>query len=93
MAAKSMPERGKKSSRSRGPPGVSQDRKRDILEARHHPSSHARPHPAHHPRHKVTGTSRHYPHTHPPEEALDIDHGTHQDRPRPGKIAKKSRRL
>jgi hypothetical protein len=33
--------------------------------------------------------ARHHPHTKPPEEALNIDHGTHEDRPRPGKIAKK----
>ena len=28
---------------------------------------------------------RHNPHTQPPEQALDMDHGTHEDRPRPGK--------
>lgn len=93
MPAKSAPVRGKKTPRPNGPPGVSQDRKRDILDARHHPSSRAQPHPPHHPQYKVTGASRHHPHTRPDEQALDIDHGTHADRPRPGKIAKKSRRV
>jgi len=92
MATGSDSDRGKTTARKRGPPGVSQDRRNDLLDARHHPADHAQPHPPHHPQYKVTGASRHRPHTQPGEQALNIDHGTHEDRPRPGKIAKKSRR-
>jgi len=93
MTPGSGSDRTKQNSPKRGPPGVSQDRKNDLQDARHHPADHARPHQPHHPRHKVTGATRHRPHTQPEEQALNIDHGTHEDRPRPGKIAKKGRRV
>ncbi|MDD1712102.1 MAG: hypothetical protein LUQ69_02920 [Methanoregulaceae archaeon] len=69
--------------------GPSQDRERHLEDARHHPQDNPLPHPPHQPHKAPALPPRHHPHTRPPEEALNIDHGTHQDRPRPGKIAKK----
>lgn len=71
---------------------MSQDRERHIEGAQHHPYGAPQPHAPHHTVEKPTLPHRHYPHTTPPEFALDIDHGTHEDRPRPGKIAKKGTR-
>jgi hypothetical protein len=81
----------KKSPRHLAPPGESQDKRNDHEDVRHHPAIHQEPHPPHHPQHKPVLPS-HQPHTQPPGNALDIDHGTHEDRPRPGKMAKKARR-
>jgi hypothetical protein len=72
--------------------GKSQDRKRDEDEARHHPELKILPHPEHHPQDHPAGLPLHHPHTRPEEHALDTDHGTHEDRPVPGKIMKKSKR-
>ena len=72
---------------------ISQDKKRDNDEKHHHPETHSGPHAPHHVQvHPASGTPRHHPHTKPEEQALNTDHGTHEDRPRPGKIAKKSKR-
>jgi hypothetical protein len=69
---------------------TSMDKERHENEDRHHPEDHPHPHPPHHPQANPTGISRHHPHTHPDDQVLNIDHGTHENRPRPGKIAKKS---
>ena len=69
---------------------LSQDKQRDEEEIRHHPEIHGEPHPAHHAQNKPDGLPLHHPHTHPEGEALNTDHGTHENRPRPGKIAKKA---
>ncbi|HOX34792.1 MAG TPA: hypothetical protein P5217_03615 [Methanoregulaceae archaeon] len=69
--------------------GRSRDRSRQLDSARHHEESHPLPHPPHKILARPTGLPKHHPHTRPPEEALDIDHGTHEDRPRPGKLMKK----
>lgn len=72
--------------------GKSQDRKRDREEQKHHPEVSGAPHEAHKVRrHPVGDKPHHQPHTRPEEFQLNIDHGTHQDRPRPGSLAKKSR--
>jgi hypothetical protein len=92
MAASREHDHGKKAPRHLHPTGSSQDRKRDDEETRHHPATHTVPHPPHHPQYQVTGSARHHPHTQPGEQVLNTDHGTHEDRPRPGKIAKKSKR-
>ena len=69
--------------------GRSKDRDRHLEDKRHHTATHPVPHPAHHTRVKPTGIPQHAPHTHPPEEKFNLDHGTHADRPRPGKLMKK----
>ncbi len=56
----------------------------------HHPDSVPAVHAPHHPQKKEVLPPRHTPHTGPELKELDIDHGTHDDRPRPGKIAKKA---
>jgi hypothetical protein len=72
--------------------GKSQDRKRDHEEQRHHPEAVAGPHPAHKARkHPVGNKPQHEPHRKPEEYPLNIDHGIHEDRPRPGKLTKKGR--
>ena len=72
---------------------TSQDFKRNADEKRNHPESHLQPHAPHvSPQEKHTDSPRHYPHTEATGHALNTDHGTHEDRPRPGKIAKKSKR-
>jgi len=58
-------------------------------EDKHHPLNHPHPHPPHHPQKKPPLPQRHNPHTQPPGQGLDIDHGTHEDRPRPAKISMK----
>lgn len=68
---------------------TSPDKDRHAEEDRHHPLDHPHPHPAHHPQKKNPLPPRHNPHTPPPEQALDADHGTHEDRPRPAKIIMK----
>ena len=73
-------------------PYTSQDLDRNREDARHHPESHPLLHPEHHPQKQPSGEVRHYPHTHGPVTELNIDHGTHEDRPRPGKLAKKGKR-
>lgn len=56
----------------------------------HHPDAVPAVHPPHHPQKKTPLPPRHTPHTGPLMRELDVDHGTHEDRPRPGKIAKKA---
>lgn len=73
-------------------PGISQDRERHLEEAKYHPQENPGAHALHKSQEKPTLPHRHYPHTPPPEFSLDIDHGTHEDRPRPGKLAKHSSR-
>ncbi len=68
---------------------TSLDKDRHQEEDRHHPLDHIHPHPEHHPQKKAQLPPRHNPHTPPPEQALDVDHGSHQDRPRPAKIVLK----
>ena len=92
MAVSAEHDHRKKSPRHLDPSGAGQDKRRNDEEIRHHPATHLQPHPEHHPVHKPTGLPVHHPHTQPVEDALNIDHGTHEDRPRPGKIAKKSKR-
>ena len=92
MAMSSEHDHKKKSPRHLDPSGTSQDRKRNNEETRHHPETHLQPHTPHHPQNQPTGSSRHHPHTQPAEQVLNIDHGTHEDRPRPGKLAKKDKR-
>ena len=70
---------------------TSQDKKRNEEEVRHHPESSPQPHPAHHPQKQPTGSPRHHPHTPPEGQELNTDHGTHEDRPVPGKITKKGK--
>ncbi|ABS55148.1 hypothetical protein Mboo_0630 [Methanoregula boonei 6A8] len=55
----------------------------------HHAGAGPAIHPSHHPQKKAELPPRHHPHTGPENKALNQDHGTHEDRPRPGKIAKK----
>ncbi|MGA2162008.1 MAG: hypothetical protein ABSG28_07440 [Methanoregula sp.] len=55
----------------------------------HHPEAGPAVHPPHHPQKKAVLTPRHNPHSGPENKSLNQDHGTHEDRPRPGKIAKK----
>ncbi|MGA2913775.1 MAG: hypothetical protein ABSE07_09700 [Methanoregula sp.] len=68
---------------------TSLDKDRHKEEDKHHPMDHLHPHPAHHPQKKTPLPPRHSPHTQPPEQYLDTDHGTHEDRPRPAKIMMK----
>ncbi|OPY38360.1 MAG: hypothetical protein A4E35_00783 [Methanoregula sp. PtaU1.Bin051] len=77
--------------RPRGGAATSRDKARRSEDLRHHPEGRTRPRPAHRIRKKPTGLTKHHPHTTPEEYTLDIDHGTHEDRPRPGKLAKKGR--
>jgi hypothetical protein len=69
------------------PASLDKDRHRE--EDRHHPLDHLHPHPEHHPQKKAVLPPRHNPHTPPPGQVLDTDHGNHQDRPRPAKIVMK----
>ncbi len=69
---------------------TSLDKERHHEEDKHHPMENVHPHPPHHPQSKPELSPRHNPHTKSPDQALDIDHGTHQDRPRPAKIVKKA---
>jgi hypothetical protein len=71
----------------RGP--ASPDKSRHAEHHEHHPVAAPAVHPPHHPQKKAVLTPRHNPHTGPENKALNQDHGTHEDRPRPGKIAKK----
>lgn len=82
---------GKKSPRHLAPPGESQDSRRDHEEVRHHAAIYTEAHLPHHPQHQPV-LPRHHPHTQAPEDALNTDHGTHEDRPHPGKLAKESKR-
>ncbi len=93
MAISPEHDHGKKTPRHLDPSEPGQDRKRDEEDARHHHATHTLPHPPHQPQYKVTGATRHHPHTQPEGHDLNADHGTHEDRPRPGKIAKKDRSL
>ncbi len=69
--------------------GPGQDSGRLFEDARHHPEGHPHPPLHHHPKENPPLPPRHFPHTKPDEFALNIDHGTHEDRPRPAKIIKK----
>ncbi len=82
---------GKKSPRHLAPQGESQDSRRDHEDARHHTATHIEAHPPHHPQHHQQEVAQHHPHTAAPENVLNADHGTHEDRPRPGKLAKESK--
>ncbi|MFA7693947.1 MAG: hypothetical protein WCX63_00285 [Methanoregula sp.] len=55
----------------------------------HHPEAVPSVHPPHHPQKKVILPPRRNPHSGQENKALNQDHGVHEDRPRPGKIAKK----
>jgi hypothetical protein len=68
---------------------ISPDKDRHREEDKHHPLDHPHPHPEHHPQKKAPLPPRHNPHTPAPDHVLDIDHGSHQDRPRPAKIVLK----
>jgi len=68
---------------------VSPDKSRYAEHHEHHPEAAPEVHPPHHPQKKSPLPPRHTPHTGPENKALDLDHGIHEDRPRPGKIAKK----
>ncbi|MFA5331860.1 MAG: hypothetical protein WC342_05730 [Methanoregula sp.] len=71
---------------------TSQDKKRNADEKQHHPETHLQPHAVHvSPQEQHTDSPRHYPHTQPTEHALDTDHGTHEDRPRPAKLSQTNR--
>jgi hypothetical protein len=89
MAPRHSPKSEPKNTPPESGTGPSQDRERHREDSQHHPYDHPLPHPPHHPHEHPTLAPRHYPHTQPEEFALDMDHGTHEDRPRPGKIAKK----
>jgi len=67
----------------------SPDKNRHSEDKKHHPYTYPEVHPPHHSTKKETLPQRHHPHTGPELKDLDIDHGTHEDRPRPGKLAKK----
>ena len=67
----------------------SMDKDRHAEDHRHHPLTAPAVHQPHHPQKKEELPARHHPHTGPENKELDIDHGTHADRPRPGKLAKK----
>ena len=68
------------------------DKDRHQEEDRHHPLDHIHPHPEHHPQKKAPLPPRHNPHTPPPVQVLDADHGNHQDRPRPAKSYRRKER-
>jgi len=76
-------------SKPRGVRGRSKNRDRHTEDAMHHEMSHPLPHPPRRTLKKPTGLPRHFPHTQPAGQEFNIDHGTHDDRPRPGKLAKK----
>lgn len=66
----------------------SQDKERHRRNNKKHPMTNFYPHPPH----KTIPNDilpKHHPHKHPPEFDLNIDHGNHEDRPRPGKLMKK----
>ncbi|MGB8308461.1 MAG: hypothetical protein WCE65_01365 [Methanoregula sp.] len=66
-----------------------QDKNRHAEDHEHHPVAVPEIHPPHHAQKKAELPPRHHPHTGPENKDLNIDHGIHEDRPRPGKIAKK----
>ncbi|MFZ1898441.1 hypothetical protein [Methanoregula sp.] len=68
---------------------ASPDKNRHAELRKHHPEGAPSVHPPHHPQKKAALPPRHNPHTGPESKALNLDHGIHEDRPRPGKIAKK----
>lgn len=92
MTSRQRQDRQKNYPKSGPQSSTSMDKERHDDETRHHPEIHHQPHPAHHPQVKPALPPRHDAHTQSPEQALNIDHGTHEDRPRPGKIAKKRKR-
>ena len=67
----------------------SPDKIRHAEEQKHHAGAGPAVHPPHHPQKKAELAPRHHPHTGPENRDMNTDHGTHEDRPRPGKIAKK----
>ncbi|MGA2104657.1 hypothetical protein [Methanoregula sp.] len=68
---------------------TSPDKSRHAEDHDHHPMAAPAVHLPHHPQKKAELSPRHHPHTGPENNDLNVDHGTHEDRPRPGKIAKK----
>jgi hypothetical protein len=90
MTARRNPDRSTAPVKIHDGRGRSKNKNRQIEDARHHEGKVTLPHPPHKTLKKPTGLPRHHPHTKPVEHALDIDHGIHEDRPRPGKLAKKS---
>jgi len=68
---------------------TSPDKSRHAEDHDHHPMAAPAVHLPHHPQKKAELPPRHHPHTGPENNDLNVDHGTHEDRPRPGKIAKK----
>jgi hypothetical protein len=79
----------KRSPRHLASPDESEDRRRKHEDFRHHAGAEKTnpglPHsPVPHPL-----RTKHHPHTQPEVYVLDADHGTHRDRPRPGKLGKK----
>ena len=89
MTGRRNPDRSPATAKSHEGRGRSKNRDRHIEDARHHEEKHPLPHPPHKTLKKPTGLPRHKPHTKPEDQALNIDHGIHEDRPRPGKLAKK----
>jgi hypothetical protein len=68
---------------------ASPDKNRHAEDRVHHPMAAPAVHPPHHPQKKAELSPRHHPHTGPENKDLNLDHGIHEDRPRPGKVAKK----
>ena len=90
MAPRHTPAKPVKNPPHHDPTHAGMDRERHKEEKRHHPADdHVHPPLVHHAQKNPPGLPLHHPHSQPADRALDIDHGTHTDRPRPGKIAKK----
>ncbi|MFA5331256.1 MAG: hypothetical protein WC342_02650 [Methanoregula sp.] len=70
-----------------------QDKGRHREHHTHHPEKHPASHPPHSARKKPMTGPRHHPHIGAAEIDLNTDHGTHEDRPRPGKLAKKEQHV
>ncbi|HVP96195.1 hypothetical protein [Methanoregula sp.] len=68
---------------------ASPDKIRHKKDHDHHPAVTPAVHPAHQAQKKAALPPRHHPHSGPENKDLNLDHGIHEDRPRPGKIAKK----
>lgn len=80
---------GKPSPKHLKTPDESEDLRRKHEDLRHHrPATESEPVLPHRPV-PQPARKKHHPHTQPEEFALNVDHGTHEDRPRPGKLAKK----
>jgi hypothetical protein len=90
MTSRRRPDRQREYPKSHTGSAPSPDKERHEGEDRHHPEDHPHPHPKHRPTKKTALPPRHHPHTKPEGQDLNVDHGTHEDRPQPAKIFRKA---